>query len=384
MPVSPFTVHVPDSVLDDLSRRLAASRFPTRTAPDWQAGTDPDYLRELVSYWLHGFDWRARERELNAFPQYTAEVDGRRVHFVHLRAEPSAAGSRQDRPLPLVLTHGWPSSFVEMLPLARLLADPGAHGTGTQAPAFDVVVPSLPGFLFSEPPAPGAATANRTADTWAKLMTEVLGYQRFGVYGGDVGSHVTDYLAAGHAASVVGMYTHHPCLHPTDLENPPLSEAESGYLADRAAAPDDDLGYSAIQSSRPDTLAAALLDSPAGLAAWLVEKYRAWSDCGGDLESRFDKDLLLTVITLYWTTGCIGSSFRPYFDDGHTPPLPPVTVPAGITLTREDAGYPREFAQRTYQDLRTWKETATGRHFLPLEEPALIAEHLREFFSGLD
>jgi pimeloyl-ACP methyl ester carboxylesterase len=180
------------------------------------------------------------------------------------------------------------------------------------------------------------------------------------------------------------MYTHHPCLHPADLEDPPLSEAEVRYLADRAAAPDDGSGYSAIQSTRPDTLAAALLDSPAGLAAWIVEKYRAWGDCDGELESRFDKDLLLTVITLYWATGSIGTSFRPYFDDGHTPPLPPVTVPAGITLTREDAGYPREFAQRTYRDLRTWKQTDTGRHFLPLEEPALLAAHLRDFFSALD
>lgn len=384
MPAAPFTVHVPDNVLEDLSRRLAASRFAARTAPGWQAGTDPDYLRELVAYWRDGFDWRARERELNAFPQYTAEVDGRLVHFVHLRAVSDAAGSGSARPLPIVLSHGWPSSFVEMLPLARMLADPAAHGADPDARAFDVVIPSLPGFLFSEAPPPGAATADRTAQTWAKLMTGVLGYERFGAYGGDVGSHVTDYLAAGHPASVVGMYTHHPCLHPTDRENPPLSEAESVYLAARAAAPDDDSGYSAIQSTRPDTLAAALLDSPAGLAAWIVEKYRAWSDCDGDLESRFDKDTLLTVITLYWATGSIGSSFRPYFDDEHTPPLPPVTVPAGITLTREDAGYPREFAQRTYRDLRVWQEAGSGRHFLPLEEPALLAAHLREFFSDLD
>lgn len=276
-----------------------------------------------------------------------------------------------------------------MLTLAQLLAapaGPAGHAAGDadpQARVFDVVVPSLPGFLFSEAPPPGAATADRTARTWATLMTEVLGYERFGVYGGDVGSHVTDYLAADHADSVVGLYTHHPCLHPTDLENPPLSAAESAYLSARASAPTDDLAYSAIQSTRPDTLAAALLDSPAGLAAWIVEKWRAWSDCGTDLEHRFTKDQLLTVITLYWTTGCIGTSFRPYFDDGNTPPLAPITVPAGATLTREDEGYPREFAERTYRQLRTWRRTDVGRHFLPAEEPELIAGHLRDFFGDL-
>ena len=382
MPAAPFTVHVPDDVLDDLAARLARSRFPTRTAPGWRAGTDPDYLRELVAYWRDGFDWRARERELNAFPQYTAEIDGRLVHFVHLRAATEDAENAAP-PLPLILTHGWPSSFVEMLPLARLLADPAAHGAPPRTRAFDVVIPSLPGFLFSEAPAPSAATADRTAATWAKLMTEVVGYDRFGAYGGDVGSHVTDYLAAGHPDAVAGMYTHHPCLHPAHPENPPLSDSEAAYLAARAAQPDDDSAYGAIQSTRPDTVAAALLDSPSGLAAWIVEKYRAWGDCDGDLETRFDKDLLLTVITLYWATASIGTSFRPYYDDEHTPPLPPVTVPAGITLTREDAGYPREFAQRTYRDLRTWRETDVGRHFLPLEEPALIARHLRDFFGGL-
>lgn len=382
MSAEPFTLHVSDSVLEDLAARLSASRFPARTAPGWRAGTDPDYLRELVAYWRHHFDWRAWERELNAFPQYTAEIEGRRVHFVHLRAATNSL-TPLTRPLPLILTHGWPSSFVEMLTLARMLADPASHGAPARTRAFDVVVPSLPGFLFSQAPAPSAATADRTAQTWAALMTQVLGYERYGAYGGDIGSHVTDYLAAHHPTAVVGMYTHHPCLHPTDRENPPLSQAEARYLAERAVVPDDDSAYSAIQSTRPDTLAAALLDSPVGLAAWIVEKYRAWGDCDGELESRFDKDLLLTIITLYWATESIGSSFQPYFDDQHTPMLPPITVPAGITLTSEDAGYPREFAQRTYKDLRTWKETKSGRHFLPLEEPALIAAHLREFFSPL-
>lgn len=375
----PFSINIPDDVLNDLAARLAMSRIPARSATGWCAGTDPDYLRELVAYWREGFDWRARQRDLNKFPQFTAEVDGRLVHFVHLRA----AGDRSGPPLPLILTHGWPSSFVEMLTIARMLADPAAHGAPPGAVAFDVVVPSLPGFLFSEAPGPSASTADHTAATWAKLMTEVLGYERFGAYGGDVGSQVTDFLAAQYPNLVAGMYTHHPCLHPVDREHPPLSEAETAYLADRAAQPDDDSAYSAVQATRPDTLAAALLDSPSGLAAWIVEKYRAWGDCDGDLESRFDKDLLLTVITLYWVTGSIGTSFQPYYDDAHTPPLPAVTVPAGVTVTREDAAYPREFAQRTYRDLRSWREAQSGRHFLPLEEPAVIASHLRDFFSTL-
>ncbi|HZE51449.1 MAG TPA: epoxide hydrolase [Jatrophihabitantaceae bacterium] len=377
--VSPFTVDVPADVLRDLRDRLDRTRFPQPTAPGWQAGTDPDYLRELVAYWRDGFDWRARERELNSVPQFTAEVDGQRVHFVHVRACDSTPGHAS---IPLILTHGWPSSFVEMLPLVARLTDPGGQGSDP-IDAFDVVIPSLPGFAFSDLPTEGPLTAPVIADRWARLMTDVLGYPRFGAYGGDIGSHVTGFLGARHPAHVLGIYTHHPNLHPTVDDAMPLSPAEQRYLAARQAEPGTDDGYAAIQSTRPDTLAAALIDSPGGLAAWLVEKYRAWGDCGGDVESRFSKDTLLTIITLYWATGTIGTSFRSYFDDDQTPPMPRVDVPTGITLTPEDRGYPREYAERSYSDIRQWTGPTRGGHFLALEEPDLLAADLRSFFRPL-
>jgi hypothetical protein len=197
---SPFTINVPDAVLRDLADRLPRTRFPERTAAPWRAGTDPDYLRELVTYWQDDFDWRARERELNALPQFTVGIDGQRVHFVHVRA----AGSGPGRPaLPLVLTHGWPSSFLEMLPLAALLTDPAGHD-GDPDDAFDVVIPSLPGFAFSGLPLTGPVTPPVIADLWARLMSDVLGYSRFGAYGGDIGSHVTGFLGARHRDRVLG------------------------------------------------------------------------------------------------------------------------------------------------------------------------------------
>jgi pimeloyl-ACP methyl ester carboxylesterase len=376
---SRFAIDVPDDVLRDLADRLARPRFPQRTAAEWQAGTDPDYLRELAIYWRDVFDWRARERELNDAPQFTADIDGQRVHFVHVRAVGVQQGPR---PLPLILTHGWPSSFLEMLPLVARLTDPVRHG-GRPEDAFDVVIPSLPGFAFSDLPASGPLTAPVIADLWARLMTQVLGYPRFGAYGGDIGSHVTGFLGARHPDLVTGIYTHHPNLHPILDSAQPFSVAEQHYLDAREAEHSSDGGYAAIQSTRPDTLAAALTDSPVGLAAWLVDKYRAWSDCDGDLESRFSKDTLLTIVTLYWVTSTIGSSLRSYYDDDQAPPMPRVDVPAGITLTPEDRDYPREYAERSYPDIRQWRGPTRGGHFLALEEPELLTVHLRDFFRPL-
>lgn len=378
MSITPFTIDVPDTLLADLTERLAKTRFPARTGAPWEAGTDPDYLRELVGYWRAEFDWRARERALNGVPQFTADVDGQRVHFVHVR------GTTTDRePMPLVLTHGWPSSFVEMLPLIEPLTEPGRHG-GDARDTFDVVIPSLPGFAFSDLLPTGPVTPPVIADLWARLMADVLHYPRFGAYGGDIGSHVTGFLGSRHPDRVIGVHTYHPNLHPDLADGPPLSAAEQAYLTAREIdAGSEDGAYSALQSTRPDTLAAALTDSPSGLAAWLVEKYRAWSDCEGNLESRFSKDALLTIIMIYWVTGTIGTSFRSYYDDTQAPPLPTVTVPTGITLTPEDSLYPREYAERTYTDIRQWRDPTRGGHFLALEEPEVLAEHLRSFFRPL-
>jgi pimeloyl-ACP methyl ester carboxylesterase len=380
MTVKPFQIHVSDDVLTDLRERLARTRFTTASDTEyWAAGTDPGYLRDLVRYWADGFDWRAAERALNAYPQYLAEVGGRWVHFVHLRGRvPEGAPP----PLPLVMTHGWPSSFVEMLRAAPLLADPAAAG-GDPADAFDVVVPSLPGFLFSDLP-PGPFTRRGVADLWHELMTGVLGYPRFGAFGGDIGGGVTQWLGALYPDTVAGVHITSAVVT-SDFSQQPATAAEQAFLDDLAAYDIGDQGYSEIMWTRPDTIAAALMDSPAGLVAWIIDKYRDWSDCGGDLEARWDSDTLLTVATLYWATGTIGSSFRQYYNYGFNEPVPPIVAPGAVTLSGEPAyaTYPRSLAERVFTDLRHWNAPHRGGHFMAHEEPEQVASELRTFFRPL-
>ncbi|GLY73426.1 epoxide hydrolase family protein [Actinoallomurus iriomotensis] len=399
MSVTHFRVDVSEDVLADLRDRIRRTRFTPASSPEpWAAGTDPAYLRSLLTYWADGFDWRTAEDELNRLPHHLADIGGQRIHFVHVRA----AGGRPA--LPLILTHGWPSSFVEMLPLVPLLTDPARFG-GDPADAFDVVIPSLPGFLFSDLPpgrpmtersegikgtaavvtpsdVGGPMTRQSTAETWHALMTEELGYARYGAFGGDIGAGVTTWLGALYPESVAGIHLIHPGM---PAEPGDLTDAERAWLAAVEAFDEKDGGYSEIMLTRPDTIAAALQDSPAGLAAWIVDKYRAWSDCGGDLESRFDRDDMLTVLTLYWATGTIGSSFRQYYDWPLSPPRPVVPVPAGVTLSAEPVlrDMPRSLAERGFTDLRQWRGPTVGGHFLPMEEPALLAGDLRTLFRPL-
>ena len=376
MSVSPFRIDVSDDVLADLRTRIRRTRFTPATSPEpWAAGADPAYLRTLLDHWGGDFDWREAEERLNHLPHHRADLGGQRVHFLHVRA----AGERPA--LPLILTHGWPSSFVEMLPLVPLLTDPARFG-GDPADAFDVVIPSLPGFLFSDLPPDGPMTRDTTARTWHTLMTEELGYTRYGAFGGDIGAGVTSWLGALYPENVAGVHLIHPGA-PAELDD--LTDAEQAWVAALDAFDEKDRGYSEIMSTRPDTIAAALQDSPAVLAAWIVDKYRDWSDCGGDLGRRFSRDDILTVLTLYWATGTIGSSFRQYYDWPRTPPRPPVTVPAGVTMSAEPVfrDMPRSFAERAYTDLRHWRGPTVGGHFMPTEEPGLLAGDLRAFFRPL-
>jgi pimeloyl-ACP methyl ester carboxylesterase len=377
----PFLIDVSDEVLGDLYTRLARSRLPDRTPGEvWAAGTDPGYLRELIDYWTEKYDWRAQQRVLNGFTQFRVSIGGRQLHYVHVRA---ARRSENPAPLPLLLSHGWPSTFTEMLPLVPMLTDPVSLGRD-ELDTFDVIIPSLPGITYSQLPVSGPLTRPVIADLWATLMTEVLGYPRFGLYGGDIGSDVNHWLGIRHPEKVVGLHTIHPKL-PTVIDPAqPLTEAERGYLRGREVEDETDGGYSHMQATRPDTLAAALLDSPAGLAAWIVEKFRAWGDCDGDIERRFSKDVLLTIIMLYWVTESIGSSFRTYYDYDHNPQRPArITIPVGVTLSAEDINYPRELANRTYTDIRMWHNPGRGGHFFPLEEPEMLASDIRAFFRPL-
>lgn len=371
-----FRVDIDPARLDALRDRLGRTVWPDEPdAPAWSLGTDPDYLRGLVEHWRDRFDWSAAQAGLNAYPQFLTEIDDVTVHFVHARGV-------GPRPLPLVFTHGWPSSYAELLPLVPALTDPAAHG-GDAADAFDVVIPSIPGFGFSTPYT--RTGPRRVHDLWAELMTR-LGYGRFGAAGGDIGARISSRLGHHHTDRLLGLH-----LSSVDLEVPSprpddLDEQERDYLARCAAWDEEEGGYRAQQRTRPQTLAYALADSPVGLAAWIVEKFRAWSDCGGDISSRFGYDELLTTITLYWLTGTINSANRWYsdFEPLRLPPGTRIEVPTGIAMFPGEAQLlvPRRMAERCY-NVHRWTEPPRGGHFPALEEPELLIDDLRAFFRPL-
>jgi pimeloyl-ACP methyl ester carboxylesterase len=377
--IEPFTIAVPDAVLAELRERISQVRWPAGIAIDgWDEGTDPAYLRTLLAAWAQ-FDWRARERTLARFAHFRALIDGTWIHFIHERG-------RGPQPLPIVLTHGWPSSFTEHLPLIPLLTDPAAHG-GRAEDAFDVVVTSLPGYGFSTRPAGPGLTSSGIADLWHTLMRDGLGYARFGAHGSDIGAGVTTRLGWRHPDSLAGI---HLAAVSFAEPPPPWSPAERQYQAAVARWDEAEGAYSHVQSTKPATLAMALNDSPAGLAAWIIEKFRAWSDCDGDVEAHFGRDQLLTNLTIYWATQTIGSSMRLYYEHrrhgGLMPPGTRVEVPAGFAIFANEfvpAGRPpRELAERTYQVTR-WSELPHGGHFAALEEPETLAEEIRAFFRPL-
>ena len=382
MAVTPFKVEVPDATLQDLKERLDRTRWPDEIhGSNWDYGTNLDYLKELVEYWRTKFDWRSQERLINSFSHFKADVDGMGIHFIHEKG-------MGPNPMPLVITHGWPGTFFEMYKVIPMLSDPASHG-GDQEDSFDVVAPSLPGFGFSDHPTQRGMQVLEVADMWAKLMTENLDYPRFAAVGGDIGAGVTSRLGFAHPDKLTGIHLT-SITRPTPYLGPgsrPLNKAEAAHSAQREKWQRDEGGYAHIQGTKPQTLAYGLNDSPAGLAAWIVEKYRTCSDCHGDVESRFSKDELLTTITIYWVTQTISSSTRMYLENQtHTWGMGPeerVKAPAGIALfPQEIAKPPREWAERSY-DVRRWTEMPSGGHFAALEEPTRLVEDIRDFFRGL-
>ncbi len=297
VPIEPFTIEIDDETLDDLALRLHRTRWPDPSpAPPWDQGTDLGFLRRLCPYWSDRFDWRAQEREMNRWAHFRAELDGVQVHFIHERAVDGSG-------IPLILSHGWPSCFVELLPLVPLLTNPAAHGL--DGPAFDVVLPSLPGYGFSQRPARTGVTYRYVARLWHRLM-RTLGYERYGAGGGDFGSGVATFMALDDPDPLIGLHLTNLELSPyTGPGSRPLSKAEQVYLEQAERWDQTERGYTAIQSTKPQTLGYALNDSPAGLAAWILEKWRSWSDSHGDLETRFSPDFLLTIVTLFWVTESI-------------------------------------------------------------------------------
>ena len=306
MTVQPFEVEIRQSTLDDLQARLASTRHvPHDEASDWDAGMNPAYLRRLVDYWALQYDWRAEEARINRFAHFRANVRGTTVHFIHERG-------KGDAPLPIVLTHGFPDSFLRFMKLIPLLTDPAANGADPRD-AFHVVVPSLPGYAFSDRPAKTGTTFG-VGSLWHKLMVDELGYERFGAHGGDWGSTVTEHLARSHSDAVLGIHlTDVPFWHAFQRPHD-LRPAEEKFVSYNEQFTMHEGAYAMIQGTRPLTLADSLNDSPAGLAAWLVEKFQRWSDCDGDIEKRFTKDELLTNVMIYWATETIGSAFLPYYD----------------------------------------------------------------------
>ena len=379
MDVRPFTIAVEDSVLEDLQQRLADTRWPDEIPnTGWDYGSNLAYLQELVEHWRTKFDWRAQEAKLNAFSHFKSEVDGLDIHFIHEKG-------KGPNPIPLVITHGWPSCFFEMTKIIPLLADPASHG-GDAADSFDVVAPSLPGFGFSDHAQDRGMEVQRVAGMWNKLMTENLGYPKFAAQGGDIGSGVTARLGYAHADTLYGIHLT-SITRPTPYLGPgsrPVTDAEQALIAQRDKWFADEGGYNHIQGTKPQTLAYGLNDSPVGLAAWIVEKYRTWSDCGGDVEKSYTKDELLTIVTIYWVTQTISSSTRMYFENQKNlwamEKDQKVPAPAGMAMfPQEISKPPREWGERSY-DVRRWTEMHSGGHFAALEEPQLLAEEVRAFF----
>ena len=376
MEIHPFVVDVAQATLDDLRDRLARTRWPDEVEDaGWDYGANLAYMRELVEYWRTSFDWRAEERAMNALPHFRAVVEGIGIHVIHMRG-------RGPAPMPLLITHGWPSSFVEMLALIPLLADPGAHG-GDPADAFDVIVPSVPGFGFSDRPGRGV-TRSRVAGLWARLM-EGLGYARYAAHGNDIGAVITGWLAVDAPERVIALHTLMPTFPPPMIgpDVRPLTEAEQAFAELQGRWQQEEGGYNLIQETRPQTLGYGLHDSPVGLAAWIVEKWRAWTDPAGDLNRYFTKDLLLANVTLYWVTGTANAANRSYYERARDPRriTTRITVPTGVALTTEPIQRPpRERAERSYADIRRWVDLPRGGHFVAAEAPELLAEELRTFF----
>src|SRR5262245_54501813 len=381
MHLEPFRIAVPDAVLADLRDRLARTRFPDEIEESaWTYGTDLSYLRNLVAHWRERYDWRAAEAALNAFPQWKARVGDLDIHLLHVRGT-------GPRPFPLVITHGWPGSVAEFTKIIGPLTDPARHG-GDPADAFDVVAPSMPGYGFSDHAHAPGMDAERIAALWSELMRG-LGYARFGAQGGDWGAMVSTYLGANHADVVAGIHLNMVVAFPPDPENPldGLTQEQLIGLMKLQEFLKQETGYQQIQGTKPQTLGYALNDSPAGLAAWIVEKFRTWSDCDGNIERRFTKDELLTNIMLYWVTESATSSCRLYFEARHAAKFPPkdlhITVPTGCAIfPHEIIKPPRPWVEKT-MNVQRWTEMPAGGHFAAMEEPKALVDDVRAFFRPL-
>ncbi len=380
MSIERFKIDFPQQQLDELYARLEKTRWPIQPkGTGWERGTEMRTLQRLLDYWLKGFDWRKQEEALNRFSHYRCNIDNVDIHFIR---EPGKGVN----PMPLILTHGWPDSFIRYQKVISMLADPGSHG-GDPNDAFEVIVPSVPGFGLSGSPEKPGINNSTVAGLWHRLMTEELGFARFGAGGGDVGSSVTRYLASMHPDSLVGIHLTdvgiiRSLLPQTDATL--LTEEEQRYGKSVQTWLNAEAAYILMQGTKPWTLAYALNDSPVGLAAWIVEKFMSWSDCKGDLLGYFGADKLLTNIMLYWLTGTSGSSANIYYDNMHSlPPLGDISVPTGVALFSADVLPPPKSWVEKHFNLVQWSEISGGGHFTAMEKPEQFVEDIRQFFRPL-
>jgi pimeloyl-ACP methyl ester carboxylesterase len=371
-----FEIHVDDAVLEDLRGRLARTRVPDQIeGTGWEYGMPAGYLAELVDYWREEYDWRAQEARLNELAHFRTRIDGQSIHFVHAR-------SQRDDAFPLLLLHGWPGSIVEFLRVVPRLTDPDAHG-GDGADAFHVVMPSLPGYGFSEPTRSRGWDVRRIAFAMIELMRR-LGFERYGAQGGDWGAQVTTRIGALDPDHCAAIHLNMPIGEPPSdpAEQMPLGAEDTAALAEMQRFRHEESGYALEQSTKPQTLGVGLNDSPAGLLAWIVEKFHAWSDCDGHPENAFARDDLLTNVMTYWVTQTITSSTRLYWERMHSRERPEyVPVPTGVArYPKEPLRYPRAWVERSY-NVTYWTDMPRGGHFAAMEQPELFADDLRAFFA---
>jgi pimeloyl-ACP methyl ester carboxylesterase len=374
--VTPFSIAVADAQLHDLKRRLLTTRWPDRqTVDDWSQGMPLAYTRQLCGYWAHDYDWRAREARLNAFAQFTTGIDGVDIHFIHVR-------SKHERALPLLMSHGWPGSVAEFAKVIGPLTDPTAHG-GRAQDAFHVVCPSLPGYGFSGKPTESGWSVERIARAWALLMPR-LGYPRYAAHGGDWGSMVTTAIGLQDSAHCLGIHLTMPIVLPDPATMNDLSASEQSALAGMKHYRTSGAGYARQQGTRPQTLGYALADSPAGQAAWIIEKFQAWMDCDGDPENVLSRDELLDMVMLYWLPNAATSSARLYWESFAKVNREPLTLPVAISMfPKEIFRCSRRWAETRFKNLMHFREFDKGGHFAALERPADLVDELRTSLRAL-
>ena len=375
--MEPFEIHVPDSVLSDLSERLARTRWPeAETVSDWSQGIPLAYVQELCEYWREGYDWRAVEARINAMPQFVTAIDGVDIHFLHVR-------SPQEDARPLVLTHGWPGSIVEFLKVIGPLSDPTAHG-GDAADAFHLVIPTIPGYGFSGKPTSTGWGVQRVAHAWAELMAR-LGYASYFAQGGDWGAGITVAIGLQDVEHCAGIHTNMPTVGPDRDTMDDLTEQEQDAIKAQQFYQDWDSGYSKQQSTRPQTLGYGLTDSPAGQAAWIVEKFYQWTDCQGHPENVLSRDELLGNVMMYWINACGASSARLYWESfGRGGGGGDITVPSGVSMfPKEIFRASKRWVERRFKDLRYYNTLDRGGHFAAFEQPELFVGELRASFRTM-